>query len=95
MTREEAIELLEDIKFNSSDYSRDVEALQMAIEALKEPEAMTLTYNEKCIFLAAIRRERQICKEMDEEPELNKIKRLIPIVDSIERKVKAVLWGSK
>lgn len=38
MTREEAIDLLEDIKFNSSDYSRDVEALEMAIEALKQPE---------------------------------------------------------
>lgn len=35
MTREEAIELLDDIKFNSSDYPRDVKALEMAIKALE------------------------------------------------------------
>jgi Zn finger protein HypA/HybF involved in hydrogenase expression len=36
MTREEAIDLLDDIKFTSSDYPRDVEALEMGIEALNK-----------------------------------------------------------
>lgn len=36
MKTEEAIDLLEDIKFSSSDYPRDVEALEMAIESLKK-----------------------------------------------------------
>lgn len=40
MTREEAIELLEDIKFNNSDYPRDVKALEMAIEALKREQQL-------------------------------------------------------
>ena len=43
MTIEEAIDLLEDIKFSSSDYARDVEALQMAINAL-EREQQLLDY---------------------------------------------------
>ena len=43
MTREEAIDLLDDIKFTSSDYPRDVEALQMAINAL-EREQQLLDY---------------------------------------------------
>lgn len=40
MTREEAIDLLEDIKFTSSDHLRDVEALEMAIEALAKMESI-------------------------------------------------------
>lgn len=47
ITREEAIDLLKDIKFSSSDYPRDVEALEMALEALKEPKARCLS----CDFL--------------------------------------------
>lgn len=95
MTREEAVKIL--IALWGSDFSaclseEEAEANKMAIEALQEPETATLTYDEKCIFLAAIGRERRICKEMDEEPEL-KAKPLVPIVDEIERKVKAVLWG--
>ena len=43
MTRDEAIDLLDDIKFTSSDYPRDVEALQMAINAL-EREQQLLDY---------------------------------------------------
>ena len=38
MTIEEAIDILEDIKFTSSEYPRDVEALEMAIEALKSKQ---------------------------------------------------------
>jgi hypothetical protein len=40
VTRQEAIELLEDIKFNSSDYPRGVKALEMAIEALKREQQL-------------------------------------------------------
>lgn len=71
-----------------------IDFLDVAIKALKEPEPITLTYDEKCIFLAAMGRERRICQEMDEEHEL-KVKPLVPIVDEIERKVKAVLWGNE
>ena len=40
MTREEAVELLEDIKFSSSDYPRDVKALEMAIKALEREQRL-------------------------------------------------------
>lgn len=98
MTREEAIEYLE---IERTDYDMAVvyndspirEALNMAIEALKEPEPITLTYDEKCIFLAAISRERRRCQEIDAEADT--INPLVPIVDSIIRKVRAVLWGEK
>ena len=40
MTREEAIDLLDDIKFTSSDYPRDVEALEMAIKALEREQQL-------------------------------------------------------
>lgn len=43
MSIEEAIDLLEDIKFASSDYPRDVAALQMAINAL-ERDLQLLNY---------------------------------------------------
>lgn len=45
MTREEAIDLLDDIKFSSSDYPRDVEALEMAIEALEQIKAIESIIN--------------------------------------------------
>lgn len=95
MTREEAKEILTELwGVYNQDYltDKESEAVEMAIEALQEPEDITLTYAEKCIFLAAMGRERLICKEMDEEPEL-KAKPLVPIVDEIVRKVKVVLWG--
>lgn len=40
MTLEEAIELLDDIKFTSSDYPRDVEALEMGIKALEREQQL-------------------------------------------------------
>lgn len=96
MTREEAIKVLKKelwgVDYHYYLTERQAEAVDMAIEALQEPEDITLTYDEKCIFLAAMGRERRICQEMDEEPEL-KQKPLVPIVDEIERKVKTVLWG--
>jgi len=95
MTKEEAIEKVKFLCDNACNYylGRENEiALYMVLEALQEPEAPTLTYDEKCIFLAAMGREKRICQELDEEPEI-KAKPLVPIVDEIERKVKAVLWG--
>ena len=96
MTREEArIWIKVELAYNSDTNLPSVnDALRTAFEALQEPEAITLTYDEKCIFLAAMGRERRICRAMDKEAGL-KQKPLVPIVDEIERKVKAVLWGKK
>ena len=47
MTREEAIEQLIRLQFDCDDFPKDVEALEMAIEALKEPKARCLN----CDFL--------------------------------------------
>ena len=54
---------------------------------------MTLTDIEKRIFLSAIGRERKICEVTDKESpgEIN----LVKVCDSIERKVKDVLWEEK
>ena len=97
MTREEAKEILTELwGVYNQDYltDKESEAVEMAIEALQEPENITLTYDEQCIFLAAMRRERWICQEMDEyEDSETKVKPLVPSVDEIERKVKAVLCG--
>ena len=97
MTKEEAAEKINWLYYEA-DYGNnlpdDMEmAVDMAIKALREePEAVTLTYDEKCIFLSAISRERRICQEMDAE-DGTIIKPLVPIVDTIIRKVKTVLWG--
>ena len=97
MTREEATKVLKKELWGVDNYryyltERQADAVDMAIEALQEPKAPTLTYDEKCIFLAAMGREKRICQELDEEPEI-KAKPLVPIVNEIERKVIAVLWG--
>ena len=98
MTREEAIKRLNDQLNTWEVYdpnNQDLrEAIEMAIEALERPEGTALTYDEKCIFLSAISRERRICQEMDAE-DGTIIKPLVPIVDTIIRKVKAVLWGNE
>lgn len=93
MTREDAAYKLGDLALRLTNdlYDSYVEPLAMAIKALHQPEPITLTYDEKCIFLSAIGRERRICQEMDAE-DGTIIKPLVPIVDTIIRKVKAVLW---
>lgn len=99
MTRHDAIKKLTQLKNKFLDeyidYDGTTSAYDMAIEALKEPEPITLTYDEKCIFLSAIWKERYLCQKMDEECEDSEVKAklLVPIVDEIKRKVMAVLWG--
>lgn len=95
MTREDAAYKLGDLALRLPNelYDRYVEPLAMAIKALHQPEPITLTYDEKCIFLSAIGRERRRCQEIDAEDDT--INPLVPIVDSIIRKVKTVLWGNE
>lgn len=54
------------------------------------PEIEPLTYNEQLIFLSAMSREEEICKNLDKEPDASSF--LIPICKEIVRKVKAALW---
>ena len=93
MTKEDAAYKLGDLalRLTNEYYDSYVEPLAMAIKALHQPEPITLDYDEKCIFLSALGRERRICQEMDAE-DGTIIKPLVPIVDEIIRKVKAVLW---
>lgn len=81
------------------------EALNMAIRALEQQpsddeiwcplvEIEPLTDSEQRIFLSAMSREERICKELDSEKvDDSTVKKLVPIVNSIERKVKKTLWG--
>lgn len=56
------------------------------------PEIEPLTYKEQLIFLSAMSREEEICKNLDaEQPEPPSFL-LIPICEEIVRKVKAALW---
>ncbi len=91
MTREEAICYLEDLKDEYDDFPDDKEALIMAIEALKESDNMT--YEEQCIFLAAMRREYKLCEKIDKNQDLPRENSLTFICKEIVRKVKATLWG--
>lgn len=52
-----------------------------------------LTDSEQRIFLSAMSREERICKELDSEKvDDSTVKKLMPIVYGIERKVKKALW---
>lgn len=50
-----------------------------------------LTDSEKRLFLAAMEREKQICKSIDNEFDEDE---LVPACNGIVRKVKMALWGS-
>ena len=57
-------------------------------------EIEPLTDSEKRIFLAAIMREHDICAKLDNDKvDDDTVKKLIPIVSNIKRKVKKALWG--
>lgn len=91
MTREEAIDIL----LNTSFFGRSMEdidgAIDMAIEALqKQPEP--LTDSEQRIFLAAIGKEKEVCKQIDAECRKPYKDSLIRICHEIVRKVKDALW---
>ena len=56
-------------------------------------EIEPLTDSEQRIFLSAISREEKVCKKLDDEKVKDgQCKLLMPVVHSIERKVKKVLW---
>ena len=64
----------------------------MAIKAL---EIELLTDTEQRIFLTAMRREREVCKTVDDmhaEHTIGSNVTLVKVCDSIERKVKKI-WG--
>ena len=56
-------------------------------------EIEPLTDSEKRIFSAAIMKEHDICAKLDNDKvDDGTVKKLEPIVDNIERKVKKALW---
>lgn len=61
---------------------------------LRSDEKHKLTDAEERIFLAAMRRERKVCQELDKEGN-DSSKMLVPVVDSIEKKVKKFLFGQR
>ena len=95
MTNDEAIEVLRTIevcsfKDKSKKYFfKDVtDALVMAIDAL---EVEPLTDREQRIFLKAMSREREICKQLDAEyNDKNTTVSLVKVCNEIERKVKKI-----
>lgn len=65
------------------------------IEAIPSAEIEPLTDNEQGIFLAAMRREEKVCKQVDEEyggGEGAYEDNLVRICHEITRKVKGALW---
>lgn len=53
----------------------------------------TLTDTEQRIFLSAMEHERKICERIDgDKVDDGTCKMLVPVVDSIERKVKSALF---
>lgn len=89
MTREEAIDVLKK-NYPDSCFELLREAVDIAIKSLKQPEI--LTYEEQCIFLAAMRREYKLCEKIDKNPDLPSKNSLSFICKEIMRKVKATLW---
>lgn len=102
MTNEEAINTLKNLKSYYNDKSEycedgyvgfdneDNEALDMAIKAL---DIELLTDTEQRIFLTAMRREREVCKAVDDmhaEHTIGSNVTLVEVCDSIERKVKKI-----
>ena len=90
MTNKEAIEIIKVARAEVEwEYPMDyAAAFDRAIEVLeREP----LTDTEQRIFLAAMGRERKVCKESgaDGDGWID----LVAVCHSIERKVKNVLWG--
>lgn len=68
------------------------------IRKLPSAQPEQLTDKEQRIFLAAMERERKVCKQVDEEwrdcrePYEDS---LVSVCNEIERKVKGALWGGK
>ena len=92
MTNEEAINYFERsyVSGDTDDERQHNEALDKAIKALK---IELLTDTEQRIFLTAMKRERAVCKTVDDtyaEYSIGSNVSLVEVCDSIERKVKKI-----
>ena len=85
MTKEEAIAALNTFR-RLAKSERGKKALDMAIKTL---ETKPLTDTEQRIFLAAMGREKNVCKEVCTDSDGVD---LVAVVHSIKRKVKTTLW---
>lgn len=69
------------------------QALIEAVKQLPSAQPEPLTDKEQRIFLAAMERERKVCKEVDDQYVHEPYEVLLTkVCDEIKRKVKKVLW---
>lgn len=67
------------------------ERIEALYKVIKELDIELLTDTEQRIFLSAMRREREICQEVDDEyPDNDSKVSLVRVCNSIERKVKKI-----
>ena len=101
ISRQKAIDALADYIHNidkvystsklSADDCRD--AAQSVLDDLPSAQPEPLTDKEQRIFLAAMERERKVCKEVDDQFVHEPYEVLLTkVCDEIKRKVKRVLW---
>lgn len=90
MRNEEAIKIIKQFRDRQGNSSDDIEAFNLAIKGL---EIELLDDTEQGIFLSAMRREREVCKTVDDihaEHTIGSNVTLVKVCDSIERKVKKI-----
>ena len=88
MRNEEAIKIIKQFRDRQGNSSDDIEAFNLAIKAL---EIELLDDTEQRIFLSAMRREREVCRAVDElHCNIDSEKKLVKVCNSIERKVKKI-----
>lgn len=88
MTNDEKIKIIKQFRDREGNSSEDVEALDMAINAL---DIELLTDKEQRIFLKAMSREREVCQKVDDDFTDDDMKvSLVKICNEIERKVKKI-----
>ena len=70
-----------------------IDRLKIAIGRLPSAQPEPLTDKEQRIFLAAMERERKVCKQVDDQYIHEPYETLLTkVCDEIKRKVKKVLW---
>lgn len=99
ISRQAAIDSIRDMQAFEDDngqsylYLDEVMAVFTDEEELPSAQPEPLTDKEQRIFLAAMERERKICKEVDDQYVHEPYEVLLTkVCDEIERKVKKVLW---
>jgi hypothetical protein len=91
ISRQAAIELIERMK----SYHQDADDIAEMIANMPSAQPEKLTDNEQRIFLSAMGREEEVCKEVDDawrdcrEPYEDS---LVHVCKEIKRKVKGALW---